>query len=198
MAFYKVHIENQVDSALPRDKMIVTPHFNVSSGTPTPATLANAIATAFKTWLATASPISVKVYTAGAGDSGPPLATKDLDTASPPLVSSVPREVCLCLSYFSSQNVKRQRGRLYIPFSWIKSHTASGTINVRPTAAQQTAVKEFATQVLMPQSASGAQWGFWSNATNSFRAVTDYWVDDEWDIQRRRGLRSTGRITGIA
>jgi hypothetical protein len=28
------------------------------------------------------------------------------------------------------------------------------------------------------------------------RPVTNYWVDDEWDTVRSRGLRSSTRVTG--
>lgn len=198
MPIYKTHISIPVDSNLPRDRMLITPHFNVSGAAPTALALATALADKMATWLTVATPIEVKVYTQDGGDSGPPLATYTKNPASPFLTTTTPREISLCLSYFSTANVKRQRGRLYIPANWIMKASSGSVLGQRPTASYQNSVALLADSVLKGVSASGAQWGFWSTVTASFRAVTDYWIDDEWDIQRKRGLRPTSRVTGTA
>lgn len=198
MSFYKAQIIVPMDTTLPRDVTVVTPHFNCSGGTPTAQALADNLAAKVKTWIGTVVPVTVKIYDATGLPPHYPLATTSQDSASPVLVSTVPREVALCLSYYSVQNVRRQRGRLYLPATWcIKSGGSSGVVQ-RPTAAIYGAALNFGTNVLKAQTAIGAQWGFWSERDNQFRAVTNYWVDDEWDTQRRRGLRSTLRVTGTA
>jgi hypothetical protein len=39
-------------------------------------------------------------------------------------------------------------------------------------------------------------WCVWSRLERKARSVTDWWVDNEWDVQRRRGLKATQRKTG--
>jgi len=36
-------------------------------------------------------------------------------------------------------------------------------------------------------------WQVWSPTDNQGRDVTNAWVDDAWDVQRRRGLRASTR-----
>jgi hypothetical protein len=36
----------------------------------------------------------------------------------------------------------------------------------------------------------------WSRIEHAAHSVTNYYVDDEWDIQRRRGGRPTSRVSG--
>jgi len=45
----------------------------------------------------------------------------------------------------------------------------------------------------------GVDWkfGVWSKTYKHFTQTTQAWVNDEWDIQRRRGLRETTRVQAI-
>jgi hypothetical protein len=54
----------------------------------------------------------------------------------------------------------------------------------------------FATVVLVPPRLNGLDWTVASTVDKVARNVTNYWVDDEWDIQRRRGYRGTTRNLG--
>jgi hypothetical protein len=43
----------------------------------------------------------------------------------------------------------------------------------------------------------GVDWkfGVWSKMAGKFTQTQQAWVNDDWDIQRRRGLRETTRVT---
>jgi hypothetical protein len=106
--------------------------------------------------------------------------------------------VALCLSYYAGQNTKRYRGRLYIPHAWLRK---AGGIPpdpplARPVASQMSIALGFATIVLKPTALNGIDWHVASTVDKVSRKVTDFWVDDEWDIQRKRGYRGTTRQTG--
>jgi len=102
--------------------------------------------------------------------------------------TSAPREVALCLSYFSERNLPRFRGRLYIgPFNFAEE---------RPAAGQIDSVKGLAT-ALANIGGPDVDWGLWSPTRNAFSKITNGWVDDEWDTIRSRGLRAITRSTYV-
>lgn len=189
----------QTDTALPRDVMIITPHFNVSSGTPDPDTLAGLINDKMAAWLTVAAPVTTKIYATSGPPPHHPLANKTKNPAGAPIVSSAPREIALCLSYYSLFNSPGDRGRLYIPLAWITKATGGGVpLSMRPAGSHQSSVMLLVTDMFKSLTTAGAQWGFWSTSDNAFKAVTNYYVDDEWDTVRKRGLRPTGRVAGVA
>lgn len=95
-----------------------------------------------------------------------------------------PREVALCLSYFSERNLPRFRGRIYLG-PWAAAPE-------RPTSAQIAAVKALSTG-LEGIGGPDVDWGLWSPTRAAFSKITAGWVDDEWDTIRSRGLRATSR-----
>jgi hypothetical protein len=103
-------------------------------------------------------------------------------------LAGLPREVALCLSYFSERNLPRFRGRLYIgPWN-------SGT--ERPDAGQISVLTALAGRL---QTIGGVDtdWGLWSTTRNDFSKITAGWVDNEWDTTRSRGLRAVTRTTYV-
>jgi hypothetical protein len=40
----------------------------------------------------------------------------------------------------------------------------------------------------------GTNWVVWSRKLKQANGVNHYWVDDEWDTVRSRGMRSTKRV----
>lgn len=98
-----------------------------------------------------------------------------------------PREVALCLSYYADRNLPRKRGRMYIG-PWPQADCSQ-----RPLSMS-----------LLGQLASGIsglgganiQWVQHSQTDGSFNTVTDWWVDNEWDTMRSRGLRAQNRLAG--
>ena len=113
---------------------------------------------------------------------------------SPDNTGSLPPEVALVLSFqapkVSGVNQASRRNRIYLPF--LKSST-NGT-DGRPTAGVVSGLVSAATTLL---AASGTTWD-WVVVSPTLGSVgtepvTDGWVDNEWDTQRRRGRPATSR-----
>jgi hypothetical protein len=197
---YKATVWTYVDTLLAKDVMQVTPHFQDNAGTLSAAQIATQLATACGTYFRTAVSGGVKLYHEDFNPAAPhpPLAVATFGTAGNFMGSVGPREVALALSYYSTYNQKRYRGRLFIPHAWLSQNqsTPIGAPGVRPTPGAQTGASNFYTQVINAVRASGVQWVVASTVDKAARTVSQWWVNDEWDIQRRRGLRETGRTTG--
>jgi hypothetical protein len=197
---YKAAIWTYVDNILARDVMQVSPHLQDNGGTLSAAQIASQLATACTTYFRVAVSGGVKLYLEDFNPAAPhpPLATATFGTAGNFISSVGPREVALALSYYAGFNQKRFRGRLFIPHAWLNQNQSSplGAPGVRPTGGAQTAAANFYTQVLKSVDASGVEWVVASHVDKAARVATQYWVNDEWDIQRRRGFRETARITG--
>jgi len=99
---------------------------------------------------------------------------------------ATPREVTLCLSYYSVRNIPRFRGRLSIG-PW-------GFAAERPNAGQIASLVTLAGG-LADVGGVDVDWGLWSPTRNAFSKITAGWVDNEWDTQRSRGLKATTRAT---
>jgi hypothetical protein len=180
---FKAAISFPVDSTLPRDRETITPHFFGDNA----AGLADALKQNLVAYVPVgAKPFIIKVYDATKAPPSYPLAVAEQTGTAP--ASGAPREVCLCLSYYSSFNRPSYRGRLYLP-----SLLFGGAQGTRPTTAQQQAVVDFK-DVLTQGLPGGTSWVVYSKKMNQSNQVTHVWCDDEWDIQRSRGLRGTSRI----
>lgn len=181
---FRTQISFPTDTALPRDEISITPHFfGDNAGALANALKANLIANA----QIGVKPFKVKVYDATKAPPNYPLAVAE-QTGTPP-ASGVPREVCLCLSYYSTWNRPRFRGRLYMPEA-----VFGGAQSTRPNSAQMQAVLDFA-EVFTTNLPAAHNWVVYSRMTKESNGVSDIWCDDEWDIQRSRGLRGTTRLT---
>jgi hypothetical protein len=174
------------DSALPRDVIQVTPHY---TGTD-PNALANAVRDNLvaNTNVGATGVFTIKVYDAQQPPPSFPLATVTHGTGFK--ASAAPREIALCFSYYATRNYPRYRGRLYLPMAIF-----GGVLNLRPTTTQMdnaaTLGKCFTTGL-----PGGSTFVVWSRKEGVARPATNYWVDDEWDTVRSRGLRSTSRSSG--
>lgn len=114
-----------------------------------------------------------------------------------------PAEVALCMSYaslfVSGEAAARRRGRTYIgPLASSQFDTATG----RPAPGIISGVQAAAAALLASSNASADwKWVVYSRvraeegALVPYSFVTNGWIDNEWDIQRRRGLRPTTRTT---
>lgn len=176
------------ESNLPKDVLTINPHYGQVDN---PQALADKLKTnliAITTISATV-PFTIKVYDAEKPPPSFPLAQSQ-QTGTTPLAST-PREIALCLSYYSSYNRPRYRGRLYIPYAYI-----TGSLGARPTLAQRDFVLNSWGGALfknLPPNVGGI---VWSKRDAKAYGLTNMWVDDEWDIQRSRGLRGTVRSQG--
>lgn len=190
MASYRAQIAWQLDSLLPRDAVCITPHFDGLGGN------AQSIANALNVNLAANGLIgntpmwTIKVYDALKAKPNPPLATVIHAGGGTPTTSGFPRDVALCLSFYAGVNSPRRRGRLYFPKNFI-----TGGLGLRPTATQRDDVGGMAALFTtgMPTS---VKWAVFSRRDQQTFPVTNWFVDDEWDTQRKRGLRPSARTVG--
>ena len=184
MATYRALLWWAFDSALPRDRVTVNPHFVGDN----PGALADALMTGMAGLPgALTMTYGVKVYDALKPKPNPPLTERQFGTTFS--ASTKNRDVALCLSYFSTYNRPRYRGRLFIPGEFI-----SGAFGLRPTTQQITDALNFRL-VLTTGTPPNTNWVVYSKANGASYGVSDVWVDDEWDTVRSRGLRSTTRQT---
>jgi len=187
VAIYRAQIGFPLDTALPRDVITINPHYNCDAAQP--------LADALKTNLianpnvGAAFPFHIKIYDAQKPPPSFPLAEASNGTGTP--TTSVPRELALCLSYYGTWNRPRYRGRVYIPLALC----GPATTTLRPTATQITKALSFG-PTLGKNLPSGAIWSVYSPTDNAARGISNYWVDDEWDIVRSRGMRGTTRQLG--
>lgn len=181
----RVQLQFPYDSTLPRDVFSINPHYESSN----PVGLLAGLKTNLQNWTPTAGhPVILKAYDALKAPPSYPLAIDQVAGTTPN--SGVPRELALCLSYFGGVNRPTFRGRLFLPATWFGVAPA-----VRPTGAQQDLAGEFA-GIIGKNLPNGMWWTVYSRKNRSAAQVTDWWVDDEWDTVRSRGLKPTSRVTG--
>ena len=188
MAIYRMQVGFQLDSALPRDLVTLNPHFFGDN----PQALGDAVKTNLIAFgpLGPTMPFTIKVYDAEKPPPSYPLYTTTNGTGFAP--STNPREVAMCLSYYSNYNRPTFRGRLYIPASLIP-----GSMALRPTQSQMDSVVSWKNlwKNGLPESHN---WVIYSRKTGDANGVTHVWCDNEWDTVRSRGLKSTLRTLAPA
>jgi hypothetical protein len=161
--------------------MTINPHFE-NKGSVFTNTDWEGFADALATSMATAGGNNVqtvvKIYDTESAPPNLPLAVKTKYPGLHP-VSNGPRELALCLSYYSGVNM------------------IGGAIGIRPSTAQMGYAMDLSARL---QNAGGADidWSVYSRVDGAFRPVSGTWVDNEWDIMRSRGLRPTTRTLGTA
>lgn len=133
--------------------------------------------------------ITAKIYNMDDPEPRVPLATK-FATPGDAGQAGAPREVALCLSFFAGVNVPRRRGRLYIG-PWHQN--AGGT--ERPSSTIMGQLQTLA-EGLANLGGVDVDWMQYSPTLNLANKVTNWWVDNEWDTVRSRGLRGESRISG--
>lgn len=117
-----------------------------------------------------------------------PLAERLWNFTTAPTTTGTVREVALAVSYqgarASGQSQARRRGRMY--FGPI---TATVLNTDRPSTSLQNTFRDAVKQFIDTVNAiAGLEFVVFSPTNNAAVPVTEVWVDDAWDIQRRRGL----------
>jgi len=191
MPIWRLNVEAFGDSVLPRDAMTITPHFNDGGTSSDPQQLCDDLADAMVAYYEGTRQIEVTAYDAQGTVPVVPQGYAIRDVGQAP-ASTMPREIAVCLSFFSEFNRPRLRGRLYLPMVCIAT---SALIAGRPAEPLRTKVGELA-PILQDLGGIDVDWVVYSRVDDEARAVTDWWVDDEWDTIRSRGLRATARTTG--
>jgi hypothetical protein len=114
------------------------------------------------------------INTTGAGTTGNPL----------------PRDVALCMSFFSHRNLKRRRGRIYL------GPLTTGTLDPqtgRPVQHVITAINAAAQRLANEGAGDNCDWAILSPTDADAKPVTAGWCDNEWDTQRSRGFSANNR-----
>lgn len=118
-------------------------------------------------------------------------------SALTPGTGKLPSEVALCSSFqgtpASGLVQARRRGRVYIgPLATAAVDAATG----RPAAAFLSALS-VATDTLAESAAASTEysWVVFSPTGGLLTTITNGWVDNAFDTQRRRGLAATARTT---
>jgi hypothetical protein len=190
MPIWRLQCAWSVDTLLPKDRLIITPHFDDHGVTTDPDGLCEDLATALNTWDNAARQIVVTAYDA---QGTVPVLPQGEAVRNPDLAPATVgvREVALCLSFYSEVNRPRTRGRLYVPAAL----AGIGTGTARPNSTQRQKVGDLAT-IFADLGGPDVDWSVYSRADDEARPVSNWWVDDAWDIQRSRGLDPSTRLTG--
>jgi hypothetical protein len=201
MPVLRLQVSMAADTAFPRDRFVMTPHFNVGFSPDLGEALSNPDADALCSDLATGlsqriypnngREIEVKAYDAQGTKPVYPIGHAIVNQGQIP-ASPMMREVALCLSFYSRRNIPRQRGRIYFPLPCIGGGAG---IPVRPPQSLMDGLATYA-QLFQNLGGTNVDWVVYSRRDAAAHPVTNWWVDDEWDVQRRRGLRPTTRSTG--
>lgn len=193
MAVARLQCAFAADSLLARDYEVITPHFSVHEGIVYGAAdwqaLVDDLSASLSTWSAATREIRVTAYNAESPPPNAPLATKVRNTGLAP-AASIPRQLALALSYYADLNRPKRRGRLYLP-----AHLLTSAPGGRPNTSQMQKVADLV-PIFSGLGGVNVDWGVWSRRDRTFRKTSNYWVDDEWDVIRSRGLRPTTRIAG--
>jgi hypothetical protein len=197
----RAHVTWQTGSLLPRDKIQITPCFRHQQilpvdGGPEWDDLAEDLATGIRTSLAAgnAQALEVKLYEIKdpvAGEPNRPKGQHVLDPANAAEAQTY-RELACCLSFYGGENAPHQRGRLYVPAFLLLT---TSTVGVRPATVIQNKAGALAT-VFAGLGGIDVDWIVWSPTRKLATRVTNWFVDDEWDVQRRRGLVPAVRVAG--
>jgi hypothetical protein len=121
-----------------------------------------------------------------------------------PGAQGLPSELCVVCSIAaapgslpeesgSTRPRARTRGRIYLgPLSSIVFDSEAGTRRVRVVSAARVTIAGAAARLA---DATNATWCVWSRRNGNALPVVTGFVDDAFDIQRRRGERAVGRTT---
>jgi len=197
-----VQVVLQGVSALPEDRFVNTLHFSKSSPD-TFAGFADEIAPGIiAAWVALAGgnvfypelsvlrAFSVRIY--NPDDAKPRQARVYTGTLPAHVGQPMPHEVAAVLSFYSTLNLPRRRGRIYLGPVATSTAAADGLIS----AAIRTKMLTLAT-ALGNVGGVDVDWQTFSRVENLRRRVTNAWADNAWDTQRRRGIKPTTRTSAI-
>lgn len=184
-----VQVILQGASLLPQDRYINVLHFD---GDQWNAGLADELWTKYDAFvnqygggLAGGAVHEIRAYAPGVNPGGPYFAKKYATTST--RGPGGPNEIALCLSYAAvdqpDASTPRRRGRIYLgPFS------PTATDEARPGALIRDAALDLGEGIAQVGLAANVTWSLYSRMDSSYHKIESIWVDDAWDIQRRRGL----------
>lgn len=199
---YKILFRLPMDSGVPNDAVINTWHVEVedlSTG------LTDAIAALDDFYGDVSSVFSQNVDFANATFtaykmSDPEPRAPTAVVASTPHTSgttALPSELAICLSFqgsrISGTSQARRRGRVYLGPLMNVQNTTTSTVILNSTVDQ---IRDAAATLLAASDADADwRWCVYSTVNDALVTVSNGWVDNAFDIQRRRGITATQRLT---
>lgn len=202
---YRVQVSLGMDSNLPEDAATNTFHFEYvhpdpiseaqfNTGVRTPL---NNFYTALASQgiLSTAinpAAVTYKAYRITDLPPSPPEYTGNITIGAPMTGSAAPPELAVCLSFKAPQILggvpARRRGRIYVgPLGFLSGPTV-------PTTQQQT-IRDAGNALLSDVTLAGKfLWVVYSPTANAAYPIDSGWVDNAYDVQRRRGVKASARI----
>lgn len=210
---YLVQIAFPYYTGLPEDVVTNTWHFDRPGGAPGEGAFADLLdhfSTFYETiWQTPANlgpapwlrPLlnTLKVYDLDDAIPRPPIyeAGVPLTLGTTPTTSSLPPEVAICLSYQADPipgvNQQTRRGRIYLGGFALLTGAGSTTSFPNTSSAARTIIADAASLFGAAMSVDGWEWVVYSRKLGTSAIVTNGWVDDEIDTQRRRGRGPTAR-----
>jgi hypothetical protein len=169
--------------------MMVTPHFKDVAGSADPQSLCEDMLAGLEAITPITGEVRVTAYDAQGTKPVYPEGDAIVRTGQVHATSN-PRELAVCLSFYGERNVPRQRGRLYMPLFFV----GVSALGLRPPHA----IAKMSQYVDLLKNLGGVDidWVVYSRTLNEAFSVTDWWVDNEWDVMRSRGLKGTARTLG--
>lgn len=129
--------------------------------------------------------VTARVYDHAAPLHSPPVYTKQISASG--FTGMGPRQVALCLSFYSGLNIKGQRGRIYIgPWkaSDLTEYASAGAMGVLITLANN----------LKTPGGADVIHRIHHVKTDTFSNVSNYFVNNRWDTMRSRLPKETSRL----
>lgn len=160
-----------------------------NAATTAPSAIGDALKTAFTKSTAPyyyAKNVWVKVYDHAAPLHSPPVYTTLYTGAGTTPVG--PRQVAVCLSFFSGLNIRGQRGRIYIG-PW-----PEGLVHEYVQSGQLSQLLALAGDIKNPGGADVIH-RIHHVKTDSFSNVSNYFINNRWDTMRSRLPKETTRVT---
>ena len=199
MAVYKFLVSMPVTDTLPRNRIQNTLHFQHVAGTVLDTDLEAVCAdlcTLYQHHYGSPNQeVEARAYSLGAPPQLPK--AKVVVDAGMPWGHNSMREQALVLSFAgNNRGDKRRRGRIYLEPGIVG--TLQAVDKIRPDeACLQWALAFYAESNSSFPDIGGPDWqfGIWSERGQHFTVAEQAWVNDDWDVQRRRGLRETRRVT---
>lgn len=122
---------------------------------------------------------------------------RPMEFTIPTGTADLPREVAVVASFYSERNLPRRRGRIYLgPLRASVCQMVNNVPVVNPemlgtvTAAMKRLASEGVGDLM--------DWGVLSPTDGDIKGVTHGWVDNDFDTQKRRGIKANARVTWAA
>lgn len=209
MAIALAQVRVQALTGVPRDAVMNTFHFGTGPGI-TVAGVAGDIATAVQAFYHTGSAPyvstylsdeyawtlgDVKIYDLSEPEPRVPVAEFVKNLGDPGSVTSLPAQIAVCASYQgdkeSGLDQASRRGRLYV--GPLNTNAVSSGDLTRPSGTMLTALLNAMDDLYSAGSDPSFRWVVYSPKLGTTCRPTNGWVDNRFDVQRRRGVLITSK-----